>query len=53
MRKYVGDFLALLGCALLIWGAYEINPIAAKFTAGVLAIVAGIMIELADERKAK
>ncbi len=46
MRKYIGDVLVVVGCALLIWGTYQICPMAAPMVAGLLAIAGGIVLDV-------
>lgn len=38
------DLLFLIGCALIIFGAYLLNPIAAIITGGLIFIVLGTLV---------
>jgi TRAP-type C4-dicarboxylate transport system permease small subunit len=42
--ELISDLIILIGCALLIYGAYLLNPIAAILTGAVLLIALGILL---------
>lgn len=46
MSKYVSDTFILVGCALIVYGAYLLSPLAAVFTGGVALIALGVVVGL-------
>jgi hypothetical protein len=50
MRKYLDDALLVIGCALMVYGAYLIRPSAGWILAGFLCMVAGILVGLGGKK---
>ncbi len=46
LSKYSDDILIWLGCAMLVFGSWQVNAKAAPFVAGVILIVLGVVYGL-------
>lgn len=44
MKKYADDILFVIGALAILYGTYQISPIAAWFVFGVECLVAGVLI---------
>lgn len=49
-RQLISDACILVGCGLLVYGAYLVDPLAAVFTGGAILTAIGVVIGLGDSR---
>jgi hypothetical protein len=43
LQKHLDDLLALAGCALLLYGTYELSPLAVWFVGGGMCLIASVL----------
>lgn len=48
--KYLDDGLLFVGCGLILYGTWQVNPVATWFVGGGMCIVIGILIGIGSRK---
>jgi hypothetical protein len=53
LQKHLDEIFILAGCALLLVGTYQVNPLYVWFEAGAMCIIVGVIVGVGQKTGGK
>ncbi len=51
LQRHLDDLMVLAGCGLILYGTYQVNPLAVWFVGGGMLIAGGIAVGIGEAKQ--